>query len=154
MEIEDLPSYNLFQEINNTFQLFSEFIIKNKSGLDIKNTFTITINNELLLHQDKTEDDLNMVLKWLDNERLEIIENSKKCISLTEENFTKFKSENPSIKEEIKGRIKDLKKVIKFFENLNFDPLNYDCLSKLKTGPDINSDYAGITVTETKYYLI
>lgn len=154
MEIKDLPSYNLFQEINDSFQLFSEFIVKSESGLEIKSTFTITKMDEVLLLQDKTEEDLSTVLKWIDNERLEIIEKSKKCINLTEENYTKFKSENSHIKAEVKDRVRDLKKIVKFFGNFIFDPLTYDCFSKLKAGPDINSDYAGITVTETKYYLI
>ena len=154
MEIQDLQSYNLFQEINDTFQLISTFVVRKEGGLEIKNTFIITKQDKIIINEEKTDEDVKLVVKWLDNERIEIIQKSKECIKLTEENFTKFKAENPTIKEEIKERVKDLKKVIKFFNALILEPLNYESFSKLKMGPDINSDYAGITVTETKYYLI
>ena len=154
MDLQEQESYILFQEISDTFLLISGFISKSDSGLDIKNTFNISKENEIVLHSDKTGEDKELVIKWLKNQKMELIQKARSCITLTQENYDKYKSENPKIKEEIKLRTKTLKGVIRFLEELEFDPLTYEECKKLKSGPDIDSDYAGITVIETKYFLI
>jgi hypothetical protein len=154
MEIHDLESYNLFQEISDTFILLSGFIEAKSSGLLVKETFLISKDNEVTLQADKTEKDKIIVMNWLKEKRNELIQTINECIKLTEENFIKFKSENPSIKEEIKIRIKDLKKSLRLLEDIKLDPETYDEYNRLKIGPDLNSDYAGISVKETKYFLI
>ena len=154
MGITELESYNLFQEISDSFLLISGFISKSDSGLNIKNTFFISKENKIELHSDKNEEDKELVLKWLRNQKLELIQKTRSCITLTQENYDKYKSENPKIKEEVKLRTKALKGVIRFLEELELDPLTYEECKKLKLGPEIDSDYAGITVIETKYFLI
>lgn len=154
MEIEDLDSYNLFQEINDRLLVLSGFIKKVDNGLAVKETFVISKTDEVLLLNEKTEEDRNFVLKWITNECTELIEKMKDCIKITNQNFLKFKSENPTSKEEVKMREKDLKKAIRYLENISFEPLTFEDFSNLKLGPEINADYAGISVKETKYFLM
>ena len=154
MEIQDLKSYNLFQEINDTFLLISGFIKTTELGLDIKDIFSISTKDEIIMHDGKSDDDIKLFVDWLKDKLLELKKISKDCITLTEENFTKFKAENPAIKEEVKLRTKSLKKVLRFLDEIQLDPNTYEALKMLKSGPEIDSDYAGISVKETKYYLI
>ena len=154
MEIQDLRSYNLFQEINDDFSLISGFIKTSDFGLDIKDIFSISTKDEVTIHEDKSEEDVKLFLDWLEDKFLKLNQNCKDCITLTEENFAKFKAENPAIKEEIKLRTKSLKKVLRFLEEIKLNPIQYNVFQMLKSGPDIDSDYAGISVKETKYYLI
>lgn len=154
MDIEDLDSYNLFQEINDRLLVLSGFIKKDENGLAIKDTFVISKTDQITAINNKTEEDKNFVLRWIDNECAELIQKMKDCITITNQNFVKFKSENPTSKEEVKTREKDLKKAIRFLENISLEPLTYEDFYQLKLGPEINSDYAGISVKETKYFLM
>ncbi len=154
MEIQDLESYSLFQEINDRLLVLSGFITKIDDRLAVKDTFTIDKTNQVTLMNDNSEEDIKVLLKWIENEISELVQKMKECISMTNENYTKFKSENPTIKEEVKTREKELKRAIKFLDELSLGPLLFEELNKIKQGPDINSDYAGISVKETKHFLI
>ena len=154
MDIQDLESYYLFQEINDRLLVLSSFIKKSEDGLAVKDTFSINKTNQVIVINDKSEEDVKVLLKWIENEIFELVQKMKECITLTNQNYTKFKSENPTIKEEVKTREKELKKAIKYLDEIVLDPLTYDKIQKLKQGPDINSDYAGISVVETKHFLM
>ena len=153
-ELEELESYSLFQDINDTFTILSGVVSQDTRGLLIKDTFIITTDDKILLNDTKTNTDKEMVIKWLNNIQLDLLEKIYTCIKLTDEIFLKFKSQNPEIKEEIKTRANDLKRALRFLDSLSFDTLTYESFYNLKKGPKFDSDYAGISVKETKYYLI
>ena len=152
--INELESYNLYQEINDIFLLITQMISSDNQGLVIKDTFLVSLNDDLILKDGKTTEDVNIIIKWMNNKKQELLQMINDCIKLTKENYSRFKSENPKIKEEISIRTKDLKKTITFLNNLNLQNPKYDDFKKLKTGPDLSADYAGITVSETKYFFI
>lgn len=152
--IEELESYTLFQEINDTFLVISQMISKHKTDLLLKDTFIITLDDELILKDSKTMADVDLIIKWLNDKKQDLLHMINDCIKSTEENFSRFKVENSKIKDEIQTRTKELKKCIKLLNELNLDKPKYEDFRKLKLGPDLNADYAGITVTETKHFII
>ena len=129
--IDELESYLLYQEINDSFLLISQMIKKDQEGLVIKDTYLITKTNEIILKENKTSEDASIILKWLSNKKDELLTMLINCIKLSEENLIKFKSENPQIRDEVKTRLKDLKKSIKFLEQIFFDEPDYEDFSKL-----------------------
>lgn len=154
MYIQELESFNLYQEINNTFTLFSSLIKKSEQGFEVKETFILSEDNILHLPDGKTDQDVELLLNWFTDKKIELLTQIKNCTAQTNENLNKFKAENPVIKEEIRLRIKDLKRVGQFLAELDFQKIDFELLKKLKLGPEFDSDYAGISVKETKYFLI
>ena len=154
MDIQELDSYNLFQEIVNVIDVLVDTFSFTNKGIIVKETFIITKNEEVTIFDDKTEDQMKIIVNWLDEKKIELIKSIAECIKLTEENSKKFISENPNIKEEVATRIKELKKTKKRLEDISFDPISFVEFSKVKNLPELTSDYAGISVSETKYFLI
>lgn len=153
-DIQELESYILFQEINDTFTLFSSLIKIKNNNLHVKETFVVTEDSKFLLNDGYSEKDIELLLKWFQDKKLSLLENITKCITLSNENFAKFKAENPAIKEELKAREKDLKRATRLLENLNLENPGYYEFDQLQKGPVLESDYAGISVKVTNYFLI
>ena len=154
MDIQELESFNSFQNINDTLALFSSLIKQSNQGFEIKETFFISENNLLHIFDGKTDKDVENILNWFSEKKFELLSEIENCSKQTNENLNKFRSENPLIKEEVRLRMKDLKKAKKFLEEIDFQNIDFELLKKLKTGQEFNSDYAGISVKETKYYLL
>ena len=154
MDIQELESFDSFQNINDTFTLFSSLIKKSNQGFDVKETFFVSEDNSIHPLDGKTDKDVEYLLNWFIDKKNELLTEIENCITKTNNNLEKFQSENPALKEEVRLRIKDLKKAKKFLEGLDFQEMNFEHLEKLKNGPEFDSDYAGISVKETKYFLI
>lgn len=154
MDIQELESFNVFQEINDTFTLFSSLIKKVQMGFEVKETFLVSEDNTIHPLDGKTDQDIELLVNWFTDKKNELQNQIKTCTSQTNENLSKFKSENPAIQEEVRLRIKDLKRATQYLAELDFQNLNFELLKKLKLGPKFDSDYAGISVKETKYFLI
>lgn len=154
MDIQELESFTLFQEINDTFTLFSSLIKKVHMGFEVKETFTLSEDNTLHPLDGKTDQDVELLMNWFSDKKIELLTQIRNCTTQTNENLTKFKTENPAVNEEVRLRIKDLKRINQFLVESDFQKIDFELLKKLKNGPEIDSDYAGISVKETKYFLI
>ena len=153
-DIQELESYTLFQEINDTFTIFSSLIKQKKQFLEIKETFKVAEDNILVKNDEHSQKDIETLVQWFRDKIEDLKSKIQKCITSSEENLAKFKTENPTLKEDIKMRIKDLKKASHFLDNLNLEEPGYYEFSELKEGPNFDSEYAGLTVKLTSYFLI